>query len=115
TVWGPLALLSAAAGRLHLPGSDPDPGGLGHAQVGSLAVGEVVRSRPFVEVFPTAALAPLIGPYDGVLSTAFFQDLVLQIDYPASVVRFFRRSPLPSQPSATTAVSVPMAFSRRGR
>lgn len=111
TGWGPLALVSAAAGRLHLPVSNPGPGGLGHAQVGSLAVGEVVRSRPFVEVFPTAALAPLIGPYDGVLSTAFFQDLVLQIDYPASVVRFFRRSPLPSQPSATTRVSVPMVFS----
>jgi hypothetical protein len=111
TGWGPLALVSAAAERLHLKVGNQG-GGLGHTQVGSLSVGKVVQSQPFVEVFPTAALAPLIGPFDGVLSTAFFQGLVLQVDYPASTVRFFRRSPIPSDPLiSTTRVSVPMAFS----
>jgi hypothetical protein len=44
-----------------------------------------------------------------VLGTAFFRDLVLQIDYPAGVVRFFRNSPIGSTPSATRT-SVPMVF-----
>lgn len=114
TGWGPLALVSAAADRLHLAVDPPGPGGLGHARVRSLSIGRAVRSNPFVEVFPTEALAPLIGPYDGVLSTAFFRDLVLQVDYPAGVVRFFRRSPISSAPSArATSVSVPMVFSPR--
>jgi predicted aspartyl protease len=110
TGWGPLALVFTSAQRLGLVVDAPDADGLGRAQVASLAIGDVNRSRPLVEVFPTEALAPLIGPHDGVLSTAFFRDLVLQIDYPARVVRFFRRSPIPSTPSASRT-SVPMVFS----
>lgn len=46
------------------------------------------------------------------LSTAFFRDLVLQIDYPSRVVRFYWTSPLTGTPSATgSRVSVPMVFS----
>jgi hypothetical protein len=90
------------------PGAD----GLGHAHVSTLAVGGAVVSKPLVEVFPTESLAPLIGPHDGVLSTAFFRDLVLQIDYPARVVRFYKRSPVPVTPRVTASrVSVPMVFS----
>lgn len=114
TGWGPLALVAAAAERLHLVVDAPGSGALGRARVTSLSIGEVVRSSPVVEVFETAALAPLLGPHDGVLSTAFFRDLVLQVDYPAGVVRFYRRSPIPSQsPPGITRTSVPMVFSPR--
>lgn len=114
TGWGPLALVASAAQRLHLPLISPGPNGLRRAQVQSLSIGRAVQAAPFVEVFPTEALTPLIGPHDGVLSTAFFRDLVLQIDYPAGVVRFFRRSPLISSPAANSRrTSVPMVFSPR--
>jgi hypothetical protein len=72
TGWGPLALVTAAVERLHLPLDRPGPGDLAHAELESIAVGQAVKARPFVEVFPTEALAPLIGPHDGVLGTAFF-------------------------------------------
>ena len=112
TGWGPLALVSTSAQRLGLVVDPPAAGGLGRALVPSLAIGEAIQSNPLVEVFPTETLAPLIGPFDGVLSTAFFRDLVLQVDYPASLVRFFRRSPLPSSPTAGgPCTSVPMVFS----
>lgn len=112
TGWGPLALVAAAAHRLRLPLHGPGPGGLGQARLHSLSIGQVVQSAPFVQVFPTDALAPLIGPHDGVLSTAFFRDLVVQIDYPAGIVRFFRRSPITSPPAANAQrASVPMVFS----
>jgi predicted aspartyl protease len=114
TGWGPLALVSASAQRLGLQVVAPDVEGLGRTHLGSLAIGGVVQRRPLVEIFPTEALAPLIGPHDGILSTAFFRDLVLQVDYPAQVVRFWQRSPIPRTPSATgSRVSVPMVFSSR--
>lgn len=114
TGWGPLALVAAAADRLHLPLDTPGPDGLRRAHLQSLSIGQVVQSAPFVEVFPTDALAPFIGPHDGVLSTAFFRDLVLQVDYPAGIVRFFRRSPITSSPATNAPrLSVPMVFSPR--
>jgi predicted aspartyl protease len=114
TGWGPLALVSTAATRLglHPEGAQGDYPRL---EVGSLAVGGAVKKRTSFEVFPAEELQPLIGPHDGVLSTAFFRDLVLQIDYPAKVVRFYARSPIaeppPNQPDARA--SVPMVFSPR--
>ena len=114
TGWGPLALVSASAQRLGLVVSTPDAEGLGRTRLRSLAIGGAVQRQPLVEVFPTDALAPLIGPHDGILSTAFFRDLVLQIDYPARVVRFWRRSPISKSPSSTgSRVSLPMVFSAR--
>jgi len=114
TGWGPLALVTTAAERLGLAVDPPGADGLGRAHVSSLAIGEAVKLNPLVEVFPAEELAPLIGPHDGVLSTAFFSDLVLQVDYPASVVRFFRRTPVSTSPSAAgLRGSVPMVFSPR--
>lgn len=109
TGWGPLALVSTSAQRLGLTVDTPDTDGLGRTRVSSLAIGDAIQRHPLVEVFPAEALTPLIGPHDGILSTAFFRDLVLQIDYPARVVRFFRRSPIPATPSAART-SVPMVF-----
>ncbi len=94
TGWGPLALVDSAAKRLRLSG--------GKAR--SLAIGGTIQKGVSFEVFPDASLQPLIGPYDGVLSTEFFRDLVLQIDYPQRVVRFFQRSPLPA------GQGIPMVF-----
>jgi hypothetical protein len=49
-----------------------------------------------------------------VLGTAFFSDLVLQIDYPASKVRLYRNSPIRASAAAgSTQASVPMTFSSR--
>jgi hypothetical protein len=108
TGWGPVALVSTSATRLGLVVDPPGPDGLGRAQVTTLSIGGARQTRPLVEVFQTEALAPLIGPYDGVLGTGFFRDFVLQIDYPARVVRFYSRSPAPSGARQT---SVPMVFS----
>jgi hypothetical protein len=109
TGWGPLAFVSTTAQRLRLVVDQSEAGGLGRAQVSSLGVGTAIQLRPLGDVFPSETLTPLIGPYDGVLGTAFFRDLVLQIDYPAGVVRFFRNSPSGSTPSATRT-SVPMVL-----
>ncbi|HJS43720.1 MAG TPA: pepsin/retropepsin-like aspartic protease family protein [Gemmatimonadales bacterium] len=107
TGWGPpIALVSASATRLGLV-VDPAADGLGRARVTSLEIGAAIRTQPLAEVFPNETLAPLIGPHDGVLGTAFFRDLVLQIDYPAQVVRFFRRA---SPATSVTSASVPMVF-----
>lgn len=112
TGWGPLALVRASAERLGLHLDPPGADGLARAQVGSLAIGEAVQNFPLVEVFPTETLAPLIGPHDGVLSTNFFRGIVLQVDYPGSVVRFYRTTPIPPTPDAAGCrVSVPMIFS----
>lgn len=112
TGWGPLALVAASAQRLGLAVDAPDAEGLGRTHLRSLAIGDAVQKEPLVEVFPTEGLAPLIGPHDGVLSTAFFRDLVLQVDYPAKVVRFWRRSPIARTPSTNRRrASVPMVFS----
>jgi len=108
TGWGPpVALVSAAAARLGLAVDRPGDDGLGHAHVSSVSLGGASKTRPLVEVFPTEQLAPLIGPHDGILGTGFFRDLVLEIDYPARIVRFYRRAP-----AATGAVrtTVPMVF-----
>jgi predicted aspartyl protease len=114
TGWGPLALVSTAAARLglHPEGAQGDTP---RVEVGSLAVGGAVKKRASFEVFPAEELQPLIGPHDGVLSTAFFRDLVLQIDYPSRVVRFYARSPIAAPPPDKPEVraSVPMVFSPR--
>jgi hypothetical protein len=112
TGWGPVALVSTAAQRLGLPVDPPPPGGLGRAHVSSLSIGDARVITPLIEVFSTEALAPLIGPHDGILGTAFFRNLVLQVDYPAGVVRFLRRSPIPAADGRDRA-SVPMVFSPR--
>lgn len=64
-------------------------------------------------MFPPEALQPLIGPADGVLSTGFFHDFVVQIDYPRGVVRFFSRMPTAARGAHGTRVraSLPMVFS----
>ena len=108
TGWGPLALVSTSAERLGLAVDRPADDGIGRVQVTSLAIGAAMQKDPLLEVFPTETLAPLIGPFDGVLSTAFFRDLVLQIDYPAGIVRFFRRS---RPAGGSSCASVPMVFS----
>ena len=114
TGWGPLALVSTSAKRLglHPKGSAGD---LPRVKVRSFAVGGALLKNASIEVFPSEELEPLIGPHDGVLSTAFFRDLVLQIDYPSKVVRFYSRSPIPDTPSLEPGarVSVPMVFSAR--
>jgi hypothetical protein len=114
TGWGPLALVSTAAARL---GLHPESGRGEYpcVDVASLTVGGAVKKHASFEVFPAEELQPLIGPHDGVLSTAFFRDLVLQIDYPARVVRFYARSPFAEQPSRQpdARASVPMVFSPR--
>ena len=114
TGWGPLALVSTTAERLGLHPQGPS-GELPRVKVGSLAVGGAVQKKASFEVFPAQELEPLIGPHDGVLSTAFFRDLVLQIDYPSRIVRFFARSPIAGTPPATPGdrASVPMVFSPR--
>jgi hypothetical protein len=114
TGWGPLALVSTTATRLGLH-PQGEAGEYPRVEVGSLAIGGAVKKRASFEVFPAAELQPLIGPHDGVLSTAFFKDLVLQLDYPSKVVRFYARSPMtgkpPTEPGARA--SVPMIFSPR--
>ena len=108
TGWGPpVALVSVAAARLGLAVDPPGEDGLGQARVSSLSIGAAIKTRPLVEVFPTEQLAPLIGPHDGILGTGFFRDLVLQIDYPARIVRFLRRDPTTT---GATRTSVPMVF-----
>jgi hypothetical protein len=106
TGWGPVALTSAAAARLGLRVQGPGADGLGRADVTSLAIGGARVTRPMVEVFPSENLAPLIGPHDGVLGSGFMREFIVQIDYPAAVVRFFSRAPAP----AGTHTSVPMVF-----
>ena len=109
TGWGPLAMVSTAATRLGLHPQGA-AGEFPLVSVDSLVIGGAVKRNATFEVFPTEELAPLIGPYDGVLSTAFFRDLVLQVDYPVGVVRFYASSPIPasSPADANTRASVPM-------
>ena len=118
TGWGPLALVSSTAKRLGLRVPEPiDTGALPRITQASLGVGRAVKRNPVFEVFPAAELGPLIGPHDGVLGTAFFQDLVLQVDYPRRLVRFYDRSPVatmaPSQSRGSDHATVPMVFSSR--
>jgi len=115
TGWGPLALVEPAAKRLKLRPEGPS-GELPRVSVKSIAIGKAVKRNATFEVFPADQLEPLIGPHDGVLATAFFKDLVLQIDYPAGVVRFYASSPFSktsSPGSASARISVPMVFSPR--
>jgi len=112
TGWGPLALVVSATERLGLEFDPPDENGLGRTRIRTISIGNAIKLDPFVEVFPTASLAPLIGPHDGILSTAFFSDLVLQIDYPAKVLRFFIHSPISSELVTTNLrTTIPMILS----
>lgn len=110
TGWGPLALVSTTAERLKLRVEPGEP--LRTVQV-SLAVGNAVQRSPRLEVFPAHELQPLIGPYDGVLSTIFFRDLVLQVDYPRRLVRFYARSPANRADPNVIRITLPMVFSPR--
>jgi len=114
TGWGPLALVATAAQRLDLQ-YEASSGELPRVEVDSLAIGGAVKRNVAFEVFPAEELTPLIGPHDGVLSTAFFKDLVLEIDYVAGVVRFYASSPIPERPPQEPGArsSVPMVFSPR--
>ena len=110
TGWGPLALVSTTAERLRLR---VDPGEPSRTVQVSLAVGNAIQRSPRLEIFPAHELRPLIGPYDGVLSTAFFRDLVLQVDYPRRLVRFYARSPAIRADPNLVRVTLPMVFSPR--
>ena len=116
TGWGPLALVDSTAERLRLvvPGRTT-AGDLPKTRQASLAVGRAIKRNPVFEVFPAAELIPLIGPHDGILGTEFFRDLVLQIDYPRKLVRFYDRSPVfTTTPVAELGrATVPMVFSPR--
>jgi predicted aspartyl protease len=114
TGWGPLALVSTTAQRLGLPYKSSS-GELPRVKAKSLAVGGAVKRDVTFEVFPAEELVPLIGPHDGVLSTDFFKDLVLQIDYVAGVVRFYSSSPIPRQDPGESGARamVPMILSPR--
>ena len=74
TGWGPLAMLRTAADRLGLPVTAGGEYPL--ARAATLGIGAAIRRDVTFEVFAPEALEPLIGPYDGVLGTAFFHDLV---------------------------------------
>ena len=113
TGWGPLALVSSTAERLGLGVPRPtDASDLPRTRQASLGVGRAIKRSPVFEVFPAAELIPLIGQHDGVLGTAFFQDLVLQVDYPRRLVRFYDRSPIVATAPGERA-TVPMVFSPR--
>jgi hypothetical protein len=114
TGWGPLALVSSAAERLRLRVPAPAAAGdLPRTRQASLGAGRAIKRDPVFEVFPASELSPLIGPHDGILSTAFFNDLVLQVDYPRRLVRFYDRSPDGTRVSGGGAdrTTVPMVFS----
>ncbi len=112
TGWGPVALTDAAVRRLNQSGAGlPQAGGV--VTIASLSVQGLRKRRVLVEVFSARELTPLIGPYDGVLGTEFFKDLVLQVDYPRSRVRFFTRMPATQPQHAVGPASVlPMTFAR---
>lgn len=111
TGWGPLALTTSAARRLGLTAKS-SRGDL-VARAPSFGIGGALRRDVAFELFPPEALQPLIGPFDGVLSTGFLHEYVVQIDYPRGVVRIFSRMPAPG--SVTDGVRVqavmPMVFS----
>ena len=111
TGWGPLALVSSAAQRLGIEYKATE-GVLPIVHVKSLAIGKAVMRDAAFEVFPAEELTPVIGPHDGVLSTAFFKDLVLEIDYPAGVVRFYASTPIPKRPlkDPDARATVPMVL-----
>ena len=111
TGWGPLALTTSAARRLGLTATSA--GGDMHARASSLGIGGALRRDVALELFPPEALQPLIGPFDGVLSTAFLHHFVVQIDYPRSVVRLFSRRPAGDRGADGQRVqaTMPMVFS----
>ena len=112
TGWGPVALTDSAVARLNHSGAGlPQVGGV--VTLASLSVQGLRKKRVLAEVFRAGDLTPLIGPYDGVLGTEFFKDLVLQVDYPRSRVRFFSRMPVTQLQQAAGSKSVlPMTFAR---
>lgn len=83
------------------------------ARASSFGIGAAIRRDIAFELFPEKSLKPLIGPADGVLSTGFFHDFVVQIDYPRGVVRFFSRMPTgsPRADAPRLQASMPMVFS----
>lgn len=107
TGWGPTALTDYAVARLRRAGRIQESNGW--VTLASLSVGRVRKTAVRVELFPAHDLAPLIGPYDGVLATEYFKDLVLQVDYPRGRVRFFARSRVNTRAAANT-FSLPMTF-----
>ena len=111
TGWGPLALTSSAARRLGLTATSAS--GDVVARASSFGIGRALRRDVAFELFPPEALQPLIGPYDGVLSTGFLHDFAVQIDYPRGVVRLFSRVPAVGVGTdrALARASMPMVFS----
>ena len=109
TGWGAMALTVQAVARLNRSG--PSGESRGWITLSSLSVQRVRKTSVRVETFRTADLTPLIGPHDGVLATDFFKDLVVQVDYPASRLRLFARSPIPRNPSRGSVSVMPMVFS----
>lgn len=111
TGWGPLALTNTAARRLGLTATSA--GGDMVARASSFGIGRALRRDVAFELFPPEALQPLIGPFDGVLSTGFLHHFVVQIDYPRGVVRLFSRMPAagggPDRPRVQA--TMPMVFS----
>ena len=78
TGWGPVTLTDSAVQRLNRSGAGlPRTGGVG--TLASLSVQGLRKRRVPMDVFSARDLTPLIGPYDGVLGTEFFKDLVLQV------------------------------------
>ena len=112
TGWGPVTLTDSAVRRLNRSGAGlPRTGGVG--TLASLSVQGLRKRRVPMDVFSARDLTPLIGPYDGVLGTEFFKDLVLQVDYPRSRVRFFTSMPVTQLRQAVGSTSVlPMSFAR---
>ena len=111
TGWGPLALTSSAARRLGLTATSA--GGDMVARASSFGIGRALRRDVAFELFPPEALQPLIGPFDGVLSTGFLHDFVVQIDYPRGVVRLFSKMPAAGSGADRPRVraTMPMVFS----
>lgn len=113
TGWGSVALTDSAISRLRI-GSPQISESNGWITVGSITIRGLRKTAIPVEVFRAGDLTPLIGPHDGVLATAFFNDLVLQVDYPRSRLRFFARSPFEGQESGAGTLrrsTLPMTFS----
>ncbi|MGH7677030.1 MAG: hypothetical protein ACRENU_01110 [Gemmatimonadaceae bacterium] len=109
TGWGPMALTDSALARLNRGTQRLAPSN-GYVNFSSLAIGALRKTDVPVEILGAADLVPLIGPHDGVLATAYFRDLVLQVDYPKRRVRFYRRSPLEAADSSPRRTTVTMTF-----
>src|SRR5688572_23794256 len=101
TGWGPMALTDSALARLNRRTNRLVPAN-GYVSFTSLSIGKLRKTGVPIEILAAADLEPLIGPHDGVLATAYFRDLVLQVDYPGRRVRFYQRSPFQDGDSAAS-------------